>query len=128
MSFPEHSTDQELILSISQRIDTVLSNLLPRGSKCAFLDFPNHSNTGDSAIWLGESEWLKGQDVRVAYSCDVETYSKDRLSALLPEGAILLHGGGNLGDFWVYHQKFREQVIEDFPDHKIIQLPQTIYF
>jgi len=41
---------------------------------------------------------------------------------------ILLHGGGNLGDFWGDHQRFREQVIRDFPGRRIIQLPQTIYF
>jgi pyruvyl transferase EpsO len=58
----------------------------------------------------------------------VATYSRRRLAARLGDGVILLHGGGNLGDFWLEHQQFREQVIQDFPDNRIIQLPQTIYF
>jgi hypothetical protein len=41
---------------------------------------------------------------------------------------ILLSGGGNLGDFWVEHQRLREHVVQDFPRHKIIQLPQTMFF
>ena len=41
---------------------------------------------------------------------------------------ILLSGGGNLGDVWLDEQAFREQVIQDFPNTPIIQLPQSIFF
>lgn len=41
---------------------------------------------------------------------------------------ILLHGGGNFGDIYGSSQKFRKDVIELYPDNKIIILPQTIYF
>jgi exopolysaccharide biosynthesis predicted pyruvyltransferase EpsI len=117
-----------LVGSLLDRIDHVLGPLLPPGTRCALLDFPNHPNVGDSAIWLGERRWLGRRGAEVVYACDLETCSREQLAARLGGGTILLHGGGNLGDFWYAHQQFREQVIQDFPDNPIIQLPQTIHF
>lgn len=113
---------------LSADIDAALVPLQPSGGRCALLDFPAHSNVGDSAIWLGESVWLRRHRARVVYACDVETYSPGTLAARLGGGTILLHGGGNLGDLWEQHQRFRETVIRDFPDNPIVQLPQTIHF
>jgi exopolysaccharide biosynthesis predicted pyruvyltransferase EpsI len=114
--------------TLHSAIDAVLAPLLSPGLKCAFVDFPNHSNAGDSAIWIGETDWLRRRGVEVVYSCDIETYSRARMLALLGEGTVLLHGGGNLGDIWLHHQRFREMVISDFPDNRIVQFPQTIHF
>src|SRR5262245_16129596 len=122
------TSGEAVVRSLYARIDEVLGPLLSPGTPCALLDFPNHANVGDSAIWLGETEWLRRQGLRLVYSCDLATYSPERLAARLGGGVILLHGGGNLGDFWVEHQQFREQVMQDFPDNQIIQLPQTIHF
>jgi len=119
---------RQLAAALGQEIDAVLGACLPPGSPCALLDFPNHANVGDSAIWLGETDWLRRKGHPVVYSCDLATYSRRRLAERLGTGVILLHGGGNLGDFWTEHQRFREQVIEEFPHNPIIQLPQTIYF
>jgi pyruvyl transferase EpsO len=119
-----HATVRDL----GREIDAVLGSLLPPGVPCALLDFPNHPNVGDSAIWLGETEWLRRHGNPVVYVCELETYSRRRLAARLGDGVILLHGGGNLGDFWVEYQRFREQVIAEFPANPIIQLPQTIHF
>jgi exopolysaccharide biosynthesis predicted pyruvyltransferase EpsI len=117
-----------IVNDLAARIDDALEPLLPRGTRCALLDFPNHSNVGDSAIWLGELEWLRRRGGEIVYACDTTTYSPRHLSDVIGSGPILLHGGGNLGDFWVEHQWFREQVIQAFPDNPIIQLPQTIHF
>jgi exopolysaccharide biosynthesis predicted pyruvyltransferase EpsI len=117
-----------LVWSLVAEIDKALEPLLPPGTRGALLDFPNHPNVGDSAIWLGEKRWLRRRGAEVVYACDMETYSREQLAARLGGGVILLHGGGNLGDFWYAHQQFREQVIQDFPGNKIIQLPQTICF
>jgi exopolysaccharide biosynthesis predicted pyruvyltransferase EpsI len=119
---------RRLVRELSDVIDCVLRPLFPAGVSCALIDFPNHSNVGDSAIWLGETCWLRGNGVKIVYACDFETYSREQMAIRLGEGAILLHGGGNLGDFWPHLQQFRERVIQDFPRSKIIQLPQTIHF
>jgi len=114
--------------ALAARIDAVLQPLLPSGARCALLDFPNYSNVGDSAIWLGETAWLRTRGIDMVYACDTASYSPKQLADRIGSGTILLSGGGNLGDFWVEHQWFRERVIQDFPENPIIQLPQTIYF
>src|SRR5262249_9095806 len=87
-----------------------------------------YSNVGDSAIWVGTRRWLRGRGAEVVYACDKETYARGPLAARLGRGTILLQGGGNLGDMWYAHQQFREQVIQAFPENRVIQLPQTIHF
>lgn len=110
------------------KIDEVLGSLIPEGAKCAVVDFPDYSNPGDSAIWLGQKKWLHKNKNEVVYGCDKNTYSPALLAELLGTGIILLQGGGNFGDLWGAHQHLREQVIQDFPHNKIIQLPQTAFF
>lgn len=95
---------------------------------CALIDFPDHSNVGDSAIWAGEMALLADAGVEVGYRCDTETYNRRQLGRSVPAGPIFIHGGGNLGDLWRTHQRLREKVVQDFPDRPIIQLPQTVYF
>ena len=90
-----------IVAHLSKKVDEVLRPLLPPGTPCALLDFPNHSNVGDSAIWLGERAWLRRHGLDVVYACDVNTYSREQLAARIGQGVLLLHGGGNLGDLWV---------------------------
>lgn len=127
-SAPVKTPATELVSELRREIDRMLGPLFPRGSSCALLDFPNYPNVGDSAIWLGTMTFLSGRSASVRYACDAETYAPDRLASRLRGGTLLLTGGGNLGDLWPHHQHFRESVIARFPDHRIIQLPQTIWF
>ena len=108
---------------------TALSRFLPKGSRFALVDFPDHYNVGDSAIWLGEIALF--QRVAAAgpsYVSTVESYSPEALKAACPSGPIFISGGGNFGDIYPKHQKFRVRLMGDFPDRDIIQLPQSISF
>jgi exopolysaccharide biosynthesis predicted pyruvyltransferase EpsI len=117
-----------VVETLSNYIDDVLGRLIPEGGRLALLDFPNHSNAGDSAIWLGEFDWLTRHGAEIVYSCDIWTYSAEHLRRRVGDGTILLHGGGNLGDLWPAYQAFRERVVDEFPDNRIVQLPQTVHF
>lgn len=106
-----------------------LEKFLNHGTKVALLDFPNHNNVGDNAIWLGEKAALKKVGVEVVYQCDLHGFSEKALRKNLgKEGVVLLHGGGNLGSVWPEHQRFREKIIQTLPDKTIIQLPQSVHF
>jgi pyruvyl transferase EpsO len=95
----------------------------------ALLDFPDHSNVGDSAIWLGELATLRHLESKICYVATRTTYRADRLRrALGPDGIVLLHGGGNFGDLWPKHQEHREQVVRELGEYRIVQLPQSIWF
>ena len=118
-----------MIGSLAARVRETVGSLLTAGEPVALLDFPNHMNVGDSAIWLGERALLRSLGVPVAYACDQRGYVPEHLRAALPAGGtILLHGGGNFGDLYPRHQRLRERVVRDFPEHRIVQLPQTIDF
>ncbi|MBB4610028.1 polysaccharide pyruvyl transferase family protein [Sphingomonas yabuuchiae] len=99
------------------------------GEPYALVDFPDHPNVGDSAIWLGEIALLHAVGAGdPAYICRWDDFDEAAFRAACPTGPILIHGGGNLGDIWPHHQHFREHLIERFSDRRIVQLPQSIHF
>ncbi len=107
-------------------IRDALEPLMAGHEECTLLDFPNHSNVGDSAIWSGEIAFLRQIGRRIRYICTTEDYDREVVGR--GDSLILIHGGGNFGDLWPVHQQFRERVLVDFPERRIIQLPQSIHF
>ena len=98
------------------------------GGPVALIDYPDHSNVGDSAIWLGEVAFFGSRGVQPVYCSALKNHSDAALAAALPEGTIFLHGGGNFGTLWKAHQDFRLDILERFPRHRVVQLPQSIHF
>lgn len=117
-----------LVRTLGERLEQTVRPLLAGVTRAALLDVPTHQNIGDSAIHLGTLALLHRAGVRVCYACSIETYSRETLARRLGDGVILLSGGGSLGDLWPLHQQLREQVLADFPDARVIQLPQSLYF
>ncbi len=99
------------------------------GDRYALVDFPDHANVGDSAIWLGEIAMLRAVTGRDPdYVSTWDGFDMAAFCAASPEGVLFLHGGGNLGDIWPHHQRFRERMLADVRDRRIVQLPQSIHF
>jgi pyruvyl transferase EpsO len=120
-------SDRGLVTRLQLLLKDELAALLARGQRVALVDYPYSRNSGDAMIWRGERAVLSDLDVDVVYTCETEGYRKDVLAARLGgDGVVLLHGGGNFGDYWPQHQRFRERVLVDFPDHRVVQLPQSI--
>jgi pyruvyl transferase EpsO len=88
-----------------------------------FLDTPYYPNIGDTLIWQGTLDFLRILPYRSLYSSSIINYQKPNIDK---EIIILLQGGGNFGDLWRAHQNFRIQILESFPDNKIIMMPQSI--
>ena len=119
----------DLIGSLVGEIDTVIAPLIPADRPVALLDFPVYSNVGDSAIWLGALASLRRRGIRtLCYSCSFKNYSRRDLERRIGDGTIVLSGGGNFGDRYEPHQRLREEVIAAFPNHRIVQLSQSIWF
>lgn len=113
---------------ISQRALATLKEVLGGRTRCALLDFPDHGNVGDSAIWAGEIEALGILGVDIVYVATGLSFDARVLRERLPEGVILIHGGGNFGTIWPECQAHREAVLAEFRDYPVIQLPQSIHF
>lgn len=111
---------------IAQLKKTIEDRLLPLiDNDYVLLDLPLHSNIGDSLIWQGELDFLRGVPFRCLGEGCLKTWS---FPALNPGAVILLHGGGNFGDLYPRHQNFRLRVTEHYPDHRIIILPQSVHY
>lgn len=99
------------------------------GTRYALVDFPDHANVGDSAIWLGEVTVLRdltGRDPD--YVSTWHDFDETAFRRAAPGGVLFLHGGGNLGDIWPHHQRFRETILATIRDRPVVQLPQSIQF
>ncbi|MGC9502485.1 polysaccharide pyruvyl transferase family protein [Baaleninema sp.] len=115
-------------LAIKDELHRALSPLKDI-KECAFLSYPDHYNVGDHMIWLGAILCLRQVlKIRINYVCTVDGFSDAALQSKSENSPIFLHGGGNLGDLWVYYQDFYEKIVSNYPDRKIIIFPQTIHF
>lgn len=116
--------------TLRARLLETLRPLVSSAARVALIDFPNTANVGDSAIYLGELACLSSLGIPFPrFICDLRTYDRAALArALGPSGVILFAGGGSLGDVWPAAQELREEIVRSFPDHAIVQFPQTIHF
>ena len=106
----------------------VVGGFVEPGAPYALLDFPDHPNVGDSAIYTGELEFFDNHVGRPAdYVCALTTYRRD-VEEFCPEGPLFIHGGGNFGSVWRKHQAFRYDILEHYRDRKVIQLGQSVHY
>lgn len=115
-------------ISSGQIARKVIARYIDPKIPVAILDYPDHSNVGDSAIWAGEDAFIRELKCDVRYTCDVFNFSESALRSRMPYGQIVLHGGGNFGSLWPIFQAFREMILLRFPEYRVIQMPQSIHF
>ena len=80
---------------------------------------------GDVLIWEGTNEFLKKCRCTCLYKSSLEHYRFFKCST---DVTILLQGGGNFGDIWRLHQDFRLKIISEYPNNRIIILPQSVFY
>ena len=118
-----------LTAALRSRLETTLRGLGLQERPVALLDWPHHTNCGDSAIWVGEVHLLRRLGARIVYRCSLIDLSPARLREVLPpDGVVLLSGGGSFGDVYPDIQRFRERVLTALPDRRVVQLPQSLHF
>lgn len=94
-------------------------------SDYVYVDVPLYWNIGDWLIAMGAWELLKAVPFRCLGKLRWFEYERTRIK---PNTIILLQGGGNFGDLWRGATEMRNEVIEKYPNNKIIILPQTITY
>jgi exopolysaccharide biosynthesis predicted pyruvyltransferase EpsI len=117
------------VVALRTRLEEAFAAAVPHGARVALLDVPNHPNSGDNAILLGELELLRRRSARIAYVCETHGFDARAVRrAVGPGGVVLLHGGGNFGDEWPGYQELRERAVRELPELPIVQLPQSVQF
>lgn len=107
-------------------------NELRQKKKAIMLATAEHSNIGDAAITLAEQQLL-GTLFPEYFQVEISTYEFNQKEAYLhailnPKDILFINGGGNIGDLYQQEERLHRKIISEFPDHKIIILPQTISF
>lgn len=105
---------------------------LRQKKKALMLGTAEHRNIGDAAIDLAEQNLLL-QYFPDYYQVEFSTYEMSRkytfLQAIVnPSDIIFIHGGGNMGSLYKTEEELHRKIVQDFPNNKIVVLPQTIYF
>lgn len=96
--------------------------------RAVLLQTPLHGNLGDHAIAVSEAETLRALGI----SCLDFPYTQGierQCAARTPrQTAVLVHGGGFLGSLWPREEARLRATLAAFHDHRVIVLPQTVYF
>ncbi len=122
MNYERHELNATIEETLNPLIGTGVANI-------CIIDPPSHFNVGDSAILLGELDYLARNFPRARLSFyDVDSYSSGADRYIAEADVLLLHGGGNFGDLWPHHHAIRAAIVKKFPDKAIVQFPQSIFF
>ncbi len=93
---------------------------------------PSHTNIGDQAQVLAIKKWFEKYFPEVPVLEVEKQDCLDKIDLLKKiihdDDLIFIHSGGNLGDRHMWSERGRRSIVKHFPENKIIQLPQTIYF
>lgn len=105
----------------------------PLGKKIYIIGSPTYTNIGDSAILLAERGFVRKAGIhrnRIKEITFREYYQHRRVvrKGVSSHQLILGLGGGNMGNQWKREEKFRYDLLKDFPENQVIIFPQTIHF
>jgi pyruvyl transferase EpsO len=110
---------------LKQQLRQILQ-VIPPGTSIYYMDYPVHSNGGDLLIMKGTEAFFKDYNIRVSSRYSILDFPENL--NIPKDHMIVLHGGGNFGDLYPAHQKLREKIITQYPQHRIVMLPQTIFY
>lgn len=124
------TASSDLRRELGSKISEELAPLLRgRDTHICLIDPPGYPNVGDSAIFVGELDYIEQHHPRAKLSFfDSDSYTAKADKHIEDASVILLNGGGNFGDLWMHHQDLRKAILRNFPHKRVVQLPQSITF
>lgn len=100
--------------------------------KILLIGVPYHGNIGDSAIYYAERKFIEDNFKDYEFNHISEQGQEKCINKIAKyydkEDIIFMHGGGNMGNVYLWHEEIRRKAIEVFSNNRIIIFPQTIHF
>jgi pyruvyl transferase EpsO len=127
-SKPALLSSAEILDALKQQFVSALHRYVPRDKPVLYLDYPVHLNIGDILIMKGTEQAFADSGYHVIGRYGWMNFRHTIGDRFDDETTIVFHGGGNFGDLYPVHQRFRERVLSRFPKNRIVMLPQTIHF
>lgn len=122
------------IYRMKENIGYVSKTITPLNKKKIYIiNTPLHNNIGDSAIAYAQNLFLQNNiddDYKIieVTSGEWARFRKVLGCIVRKRDIIMQHGGGNMGITWFNEELIRRDIIEQFPNNKMIIFPQTIYY
>ena len=122
------------ISAMKENIKYAYITVTPLNKKKIYvINTPLHTNIGDSAIAYAQNLFLQkniGDDYKIVEVTSGEWARFRKVLGLIvrERDIIMQHGGGNMGITWFNEELIRRDIIEQFPNNKMIIFPQTIYY
>lgn len=99
--------------------------------KIILLATPQYYNIGDQLITVCETDFFKekfpDKEIIEITSEEYNLYYLSIQKKIRPDDTIIVTGGGFLGSLWV-NVLDMERLCREYPDNKIIVMPQSIYY
>ncbi len=109
-----------------------LFSLISGKNRIILIGTPIHGNLGDHLIAHAETAFFdryvpgkKAIDCSMNFSKSMMKFMK---KCIKPDDILVISGGGWLGTEWRNNEEFVRDVIESFPENRIIIFPQTAYY
>ena len=91
---------------------------------------PEYLNFGDLAIAASERSMLAELNYYIVEvpSATHEYWPETVFASIRSDDVLLFTGGGYMGSLWPDFQRYVNEILERFPNNRIIFAPQTVYF
>ncbi|WP_038467425.1 polysaccharide pyruvyl transferase family protein [Arthrobacter sp. PAMC 25486] len=122
----DRSTVERYVGAMREKVYAKLDIIHTGVSNITVVDFPDHNNVGDNAIYLGELAYWRDR----GHEIDA-VYSQHGYNPALDTGmsTLAIHGGGNFGGLYPTHSDFRYALSQSARSKRtIIQMPQSVEF
>jgi len=116
--------DHRVVMASLKGKHAVLLGLL-RDRPLHYVDIPMHGNVGDLLVMAGTLRFFEEAKIRVDRMAMYFNYSALECPA---GGVIVCHGGGSFGDIYGPFQAFRQRLIRERKDCRVVILPQSLHF
>jgi len=114
------------LMTLKSKLDELLTWFDSR-ARCVYVDYPLHTNVGDLLINAGAEYFFAEHRLHIWRRYNYYDFPR-QIRGIRKSDVILLHGGGNFGDLWFHFQSLRERILAQYPDNRVIFLPQTVHF
>ena len=103
-----------------------------KNKKIFLFGTPMHGNLGDHAIAIQEQyffeDFFPDYEYFEVLMPMYHTQKEIIKNTVTPEDLVVISGGGWMGNLWIHNECVIREIVQNYPNNKIIILPQTVYY
>ena len=117
-----------VLTNLKQQLEQI-NQLIVDKNDVLYFDYPLHLNVGDLLIYAGTEAFFSDYGIQIRLRRCLQSFDIQEVQKFVnPNTTLICHGGGNFGDLYPSIQKMREDIVQAFPNNRIILLPQTAHY